>query len=113
MISTDEKLDQLFQALSDSTRRSILLKIRDQDHNVNEIASEFNISLPAVSKHLNILERAGLISRQKLGRQRICRVQPERLRDAYEWLEFYQKFWNDRLDQLKQLIEQDTKTPRS
>lgn len=105
MTSTDERLDTLFHALSDTTRRAILMRIRDQDRTVSDIASVFEISLPAVSKHLSILERAGLISRRKHGRQRICHVEPDRLEDAVGWLEFYGGFWNDRLDKLQQFVE--------
>ena len=106
MHPTDQQLDRVFQALSDSTRRHILLQIREQDESVNNIASKFKISLPAVSKHLNVLERAGLISRRKDGRKRICHAEPALLSDAADWLEFYQDFWNQRLSNLKHFIEE-------
>ena len=107
MHSTEQQLDKVFKALSDSTRRSILLRIRESDETVNEIASQFNISLPAVSKHLKVLEHAGLISRIKDGRKRMCHAEPRLLDDALGWLEFYQSFWNTRLDNLKTFIEQN------
>lgn len=107
MALADQRLDQIFQALSDTTRRAILLQIRERDRSVNDIASQFDISLPAVSKHLSILERTGLITRHKNGRQRICRVQPKQLQNATDWLRFYQRFWDDRLESLKQYVEKD------
>jgi DNA-binding transcriptional ArsR family regulator len=107
MQTTDATLDRVFQALSASTRRSILMQIREQDETVNNIASKFQISLPAVSKHLKVLEQAGLISRRKDGRKRICRAEPALMSDAMKWLEFYQSFWNQRLSNLKQFIEQN------
>ena len=102
----EQQLDRVFQALSDTTRRNILMQIREQDQTVNNIASQFQISLPAVSKHLKVLERAGLISRKKDGRKRLCHAEPELLTESLAWLNFYQSFWNDRLDNLKTFIEQ-------
>jgi len=104
----DHELNRLFQALSDTTRRGILMRIREGDRTVNDIASQFDISLPAVSKHLSILERAGLLTRRKEGRKRICHVEPKQLQNATEWLEFYQSFWSERLENLRKIIESDT-----
>lgn len=101
----EHELDALFHALSDSTRRAILMRVRTDDLSVNEIASQFDISLPAVSKHLNTLERAGLIVRRKQGRHRMCHVEPRMLHNALEWLEFYQSFWEDKLEDLKKFVE--------
>ena len=106
MTLNEQQLDRVFQALSDTTRRNILLRIREQDQTVNAIAGEYEMSLPAVSKHLKVLENAGLISRIKQGRKRLCHVEPKMLDDALAWLEFYQSFWNERLDNLKELLEQ-------
>ncbi len=108
MTSSEQQLDRVFQALSDSTRRNILLQIREQDLTVNDIASQFEISLPAVSKHLKVLEQAGLISRQKQGRKRLCHAEPELLAEPLAWLEYYQSFWSERLDNLKELLEHQT-----
>ena len=105
MQATEQQLDRVFQALSDSTRRNILMQIREHDETVNAIASNFEISLPAVSKHLKVLERAGLIRRIKDGRNRLCHVEPALMHDASEWLEFYQRFWTERLNNLKDFIE--------
>ena len=108
MALQDHKLDRLFHALSDTTRRGILMRVRESDKTVNEIAAQFDISLPAVSKHLSVLEEAGLLSRHKQGRKRICHVEPQQLQNAADWLEFYQSFWNDRLDNLKDFIEKES-----
>ena len=106
MQPTEQQLDRVFQALSDSTRRNILMQIRERDESVNNIASKFQISLPAVSKHLKVLQQAGLISRRKDGQKRICHAEPALIRDATHWLEFYQEFWDQRLSNLKQYIEE-------
>ena len=102
---TDAQLDRLFHALADSSRRRILMRIRERDEIVNSIAAEFDISLPAVSKHLKVLERAGLISRRKEGQKRFCHAEPDMMNDALAWLEFYQSFWNTRLENLKSHLE--------
>ena len=111
MTMRERQLDLLFHALSDTTRRGILMQVRGQDRSVNEIAAQFTISLPAVSKPLNVLEQAGLINRRKRGRMRICHADPEQLNTATEWLEFYQGFWSENLENLKQFIEQGTQFP--
>lgn len=111
MITANPQLDDVFHALADATRRGILLQVRECDLSVNEIAARFSISLPAVSKHLGVLERAGLISRRKEGRKRICHVIPERLATATEWLDFYTALWSDNLDNLKRFVEQDSPPP--
>jgi len=110
MTLDNHQLDRVFQALSDSTRRSILLQVREKDHSVNDIAAQFQISLPAVSKHLKVLERAGLISRKKDGRKRLCHAEPSLLAQPIAWLEFYQSFWNDKLDSLKAFVEKENKS---
>ena len=104
---TDHQLDRVFHALSDTTRRNILERVRAQDETVNSIASGFNISLPAVSKHIKVLENAGLISRRREGRMRYCHAEPRMMDDALQWLNYYQKFWNTRLDGLQSLLEQN------
>ena len=105
MQSTEQQLDRVFQALSDTTRRNILMQIRERDETVNNIAANFDISLSAVSKHLKVLEQAGLIRRIKDGRKRLCHVEPALMHDANEWLEFYQRFWTERLNNLSDFIE--------
>ena len=87
-------------ALSDGTRRAILARLAQGEALVTELAQPFDMSLPAVSKHLGILERAGLINRQKDGRIRRCTLESGPLKDASEWIEFYRQFWESNLDSL-------------
>lgn len=108
MLPSDRALDHVFHALADPTRRAILMQVRADESSVSDIANRFEISLPAVSKHLGVLERAGLIDRRKKGRQRLCRAVPDRLDPAARWLAFYQAFWSERLDRLQAFVEQAT-----
>lgn len=100
-----KSLDAVFRALSDPTRRAILSKLAGDEAPVNELASSFDISLPAVSKHLNVLERAGLIRREKDGRLRRCRLEAAPLGEAANWLQTYKVFWETRLDALDQYLD--------
>lgn len=84
-----------------------MLRIRDQDETVTDIAAQYDMSVPAVTKHINILERAGLVVKRKEGRKRLCRAEPKSLSNAMEWLEYYQQFWNEQLDNLKYFVEQN------
>jgi len=95
------KLDATFSALADPTRRAILDRLGKRECTVGELAKPFPISLPAISKHLSVLERAGLISRQRMGRRQVCRLKVEPMRRASEWLERYRAFWEARLDALE------------
>jgi DNA-binding transcriptional ArsR family regulator len=93
-------LDRTFAALSDPTRRAILARLAQGEASVSELAAPFDVSLPAVSKHLRVLERAGLMRRQKEGRVHHCRLVAEPLQDAAVWLAFYERFWEGKLDAL-------------
>ncbi len=105
MAMTEEQLDLAFGALADSTRRAILARLATGDATVNELAEPFPISLQAVSKHLKVLERAGLITRGKDAQWRPCRLEPETLASASEWIEEHRKVWEDRLDHLGKVLE--------
>ena len=83
------QLDQTFTALADSTRRAILVRLAEGDTTVGELARPFEISAPAISRHLRVLEKARLITQRKDGQHRVCKLQAEALRDACGWLEFY------------------------
>jgi len=107
--SDPEILDLTFKALSDSTRRAIIERLSSGDALVTELAEPFNMSLPAVSKHLGILEKAGLISREKNGRVRQCRLDAGPLKHASEWIEFYKHFWESRFDALEQYLSKNKK----
>ena len=97
---TPDRLDATFAALADPTRRAILARLASGEASVTTLAEPFAISLPAISKHLKVLERAGLISRGRSAQWRPCRLQGEPLKDAAEWLEHYRRFWEQSLDRL-------------
>jgi DNA-binding transcriptional ArsR family regulator len=110
---TDD-LDAVFAALADPTRRAILTRLTQGDATVGELARPFTISQPAVSQHLKVLERAGLISRTRRGTARLSRLEAEPLRQATTWLARYQEFWEEsyeRLDELLVALQDDTQDP--
>lgn len=98
------QLDRLFHALSDHTRRRMLRSLGGQARSVGELAAPFQISLAAASKHIKVLERAGLVSRTVQGRTHLCRLQPEALAAGQEWIRYYEQFWNQRLDALAEAL---------
>ena len=105
------QLDQVFFALSDGTRRAILSRLVEGSTTIGELAAPFEISKPAVTKHMKILERAGLIERKVFGRRHQCTLSASGLKSAEEWLSFHRKFWESRFDALEQLLkEQETDT---
>jgi DNA-binding transcriptional ArsR family regulator len=111
-----DPLSATFAALSDPTRRAILARLADGEATVTELAAPFNLSLPAISKHLKVLQRAGLIEQGRQAQWRPCRLKPERLRDVSDWLGQYRRHWEasfDRLDDyLRELQkEQNDDTP--
>ena len=93
-------LDAVFSALSDPTRRAIVERLAGGEASVSDLAAPFDMSLVAVSKHLRVLERAGLLDHRKRGRVRYCRLSPAPLRSADDWLSRYRVFWHTRLDAL-------------
>ena len=93
-------LDAIFSALGDSTRRSILSRLSGRSASIGEIAAPYEMSLPAVSKHLKVLERAGLLIRTRQGRTHRCHVAPKALEAANGWIEHMRGFWEDSLDNL-------------
>jgi DNA-binding transcriptional ArsR family regulator len=99
------RLDSIFHALSDTTRRSILRDVAVKSKTVSEIAKPYRMSLAAVSKHLKVLESAELIARERRGSFRIVRLKAATLRPAEEWLAYYEKFWNTQLDALQIYLE--------
>jgi DNA-binding transcriptional ArsR family regulator len=103
--SNDLHLDATFAALADPTRRAILARLAKGDASVNELAEPFDMSQPAISKHLRVLERAGLISRSRDAQRRPCRLEAKPLERASEWLEGYRQIWEANFDRLDQLLE--------
>ncbi len=108
-VSTDERLDATFAALSNSTRRAILARLATGDATVNQLAEPFALSLPAVSKHLKVLEEAGLIQRGRRAQFRPCALDPGALEGALGWAETCRDTWNARLDRLEARLAQPTK----
>ena len=107
----EEQLDRIFRALSDRTRRRILARLLTGPATVSELADPFAMSLPAVSKHLKVLERAGLIIRTADGRLRRCSLGAEPLRHVAAWLDPYRAFWTDTLQQLALFVEEEEDEP--
>src|SRR5438270_9933207 len=102
----DERLDRTFAALVDPTRRAILARLEREDGaSVSELARPFAIKLPAVMKHLDVLDAAGLITRSKVGRVVTVRLAPEPMREAMGWLRRYERFWSASLDRLAAYVE--------
>ena len=101
------KLDAVFHALGDPTRRRILRALAGGERTVSELAEPFAMSLAAASKHIKALENAGLIRREVRGRTHLCRLAPGPLASAHEWLSFYERFWTSRLDVLEKLLRAD------
>jgi DNA-binding transcriptional ArsR family regulator len=105
------QLDATFAALSDPTRRAILARLASGEATVGELAEPFQISLPAISRHLKVLEEASLIERKRDGQRKRCRLKPDALASAREWLDFHQRFWSGSLDRLAEHLKGKTKTP--
>jgi DNA-binding transcriptional ArsR family regulator len=97
-------LDRVFHALADPTRRRILEQLACQAQPVMELVRQFAISQPAVTKHLHVLEEAGLITRRKDGRLRCCYFQPQALQASLDWIQSCRRFWNERLDNLEDFL---------
>ncbi len=101
------RLDAVFHALGDATRRRMLRELADGARSVGELAAPFAMSLAAASKHIKALERAGLVKRTVKGRTHLCQLDAAPLAGAHEWTGFYQKFWSERLDILEGLLRQE------
>jgi DNA-binding transcriptional ArsR family regulator len=101
------EMNSVFHALGDATRRQMLRDLARGERTVSELAQPFAMSLAAASKHIKVLEGAGLIRREVRGRTHVCRLDPGPLASAHEWLGFYERFWNSRLDMLEQLLRDE------
>jgi len=104
MVKSAANLDEVFSALADPTRREILVALAEGEHSVSELAEPFDVSLPAISKHLSVLERAGLITREREGRVRRCRLEPQPLAGALEWIAHQGEFWEESFDSLERVL---------
>lgn len=108
MVKLDpDQLDAIFGALADPTRRAMLARLAAGEFGTSELAEPFDMSLVAVSKHLGVLERAGLVERQREGRVRRCRLVADPLKEAAEWMERYRVFWEDQFDRLAAFLGEE------
>jgi DNA-binding transcriptional ArsR family regulator len=104
----NQTLDRIFTALSDSTRRALLARLSEREAlSVSELAEPFDMSLPAIMKHLDVLSDVGLVSREKTGRVVACRLTAKPMEQAMDWLNRYQRFWSDNFDRLAAFVEDD------
>jgi DNA-binding transcriptional ArsR family regulator len=106
---TKAPLDAVFHALADGTRRSMLERLALRPHSVGELADPFDMSLAAASKHIQVLERAGLVRREIQGRSHVCSLDAAPMHAGAEWLRHYEAFWHQRLDALEALLKQGKK----
>jgi DNA-binding transcriptional ArsR family regulator len=100
----DLELDTVFHALAHAARRDMLRRLAEREQTVGQLAAPLTMSLAAASKHVKVLELAGLVDRRVLGREHVCRLAPAPLATASDWLGFYQRFWNQRLDNLDVML---------
>lgn len=107
MVELDSHLDTVFRALGDATRRGMLARLALGERSIGELAEPFAMSFAGASKHVKVLEDAGLIRREVRGRTHICRLEPGPLASADQWLRHYERFWTGRLDALEQLLRAD------
>lgn len=102
---TPDRLSGILAALADPTRRAILARLAEGETSVTELAEPFDMSMPAVSKHLKVLERAGLIARGRAAQWRPCRLEAGPLREVSDWLDHYRRFWDESLDRLEDYLQ--------
>lgn len=105
MVEQSAPLDAVFHALADPTRREMLRRLASGEQSIGELAAPFRMSFAGASKHVRALEHAGLIRREVRGRTHVCRLDPGPLAAADEWLRFYERFWNERLDALERALK--------
>jgi DNA-binding transcriptional ArsR family regulator len=113
MPMTPDRLSYTFAALADPTRRAILARLVTGEASVTELAAPFQMTMPAVSKHLKVLERAGLIARGREAQWRPCRLEGEPLRDVAEWMEPYRRFWDESFERLDEYLQEMKKEKRN
>lgn len=103
----EQRLDSIFSALADPTRRGMLIRLKEGERSVGDLAAPFAMSLAGAAKHVGVLERAGLVERRRAGRQILCRLKADRLREADAWLRQWERFWTTSLDSLEALLRED------
>jgi DNA-binding transcriptional ArsR family regulator len=105
-VAMPDPLSETFSALADPTRRAMVARLSKGEASVQELAKPFKMSLPAISKHLKVLEKSGLIERGRVAQSRPCRLKTEPIKEAVEWMEHYRKLWEERLDRLDDYLKQ-------
>ena len=105
MVNNSEQLDHVFHALADRTRRAMLRQLAAGEQRVSELAEPVEMSLAAASKHIKVLENAGLVNRTIAGRSHRCRLEAGAMQAAMEWMRYYERFWSERLDALETLLK--------
>jgi DNA-binding transcriptional ArsR family regulator len=106
VVIAEQRLDETFAALANSTRRAILARLAQGEATVNELAEPFDMTLPAISKHIKVLERAGLITRQQRAQYRPCALEPSALQEISTWTEQYRPVWESRFDRMDAYVTQ-------
>src|SRR5579863_1296451 len=106
------QLDMTFAALADPTRRAILKRLASGEQSVNDLARPFDMTLPGISKHLRVLERAGLIVRSRRAQSRPCRLAAKPMKEAVDWLENYRRFWEESFDRLDEYLKEIQKNEK-
>jgi DNA-binding transcriptional ArsR family regulator len=107
------RLDSSFAALSDATRRGVLEQLARADASITELAEKFRMTLTGMKKHVGVLEQAGLVTTKKVGRVRVCQLGPRRLEEETDWLQRYRKRWDERFDELDDVVEELTRKEES
>ena len=107
------RLDTSFAALSDATRRGVLEQLGRADASITDLAEKFHMTLTGMKKHVGVLEQAGLVTTEKIGRVRTCRLGPRRLAEETAWLERYRRRWDERFDELEKVVEELTRKEKS
>jgi DNA-binding transcriptional ArsR family regulator len=108
-----QQLDRVFQALADPTRRAMLASLAEGERNIGELAAPFRMSFAAASKHVKVLEGAGLLRRRVAGRTHLCRIEAGPLKAADAWIRRYERFWTERLDALAALLAEEDRDPHT
>ncbi|KQV66407.1 hypothetical protein ASC90_14130 [Rhizobium sp. Root1220] len=110
MVDHSTQLDAVFHALSDPTRRAMLGHLAERERTIGELATPFSMSFAGASKHVRVLERAGLVTRIIRGRTHLCSLRAAQLAEADAWLKHYERFWNSKLDTLETLLREEDRT---
>jgi DNA-binding transcriptional ArsR family regulator len=105
MVESNVALDKIFGALADVTRRDILKRVSRAEHTISELAEPYGMSFAAIAKHISVLEKAGLITKRRIGKEKVIQIQPKTIQVATAYLSQYEKIWSTRFDALEKLLE--------